>query len=129
MLERLERRLKQGWYQFDPRPAERYELCAECGKPGEYCRGMIAIARMTNPPAGTAVCCRQCRHTWGMVHRNSGQTAPPFDSGEAVMMMAEVTQLIEQERRAEVGRCIARHYRRWQERKAREAADKEKEEE
>ena len=121
--------LNRRWYQFDPRPAELGELCAECGKSGEWCRGAIAIARMTTPPAGPEGCCGQCRHTWGMVHRNSGQTAPPFDSGEAVMMMAEVTQLIEQDRRTEVGRCIARHYRRWQTRKAQEAADKEKEEE
>ena len=120
--------MNQRWYRFDPRPADVNELCAECGKSGDWCRGMIAIARIMLPPAGTAGCCGQCRHTWGMVHERTGATAPPFDSPEAVLMMEEMTALIERDVQREVRLCIEGHYRDWQARKAQEAADTEKEE-
>lgn len=99
--------IKVTWYQFAPLPADGNELCAACGKSGGMCRGRVSIAGFP--------CCGQ-RHIWGMVHRQSGATAPPFDSPEARLMMYDVIDLNEAGRRSGIGNAIRRHYRHWRER-------------
>ncbi len=105
--------VKKWWYQFDLLPEDVNEICAACGKSGEMCRGQLAISRMSGQPS---LCCGVCKHIFGMVHRNSGETAPPFDSPEAKRMLAEVTELNESGRRREIGAAIRRCRQEWQQR-------------
>ena len=108
MANRVEALIKSRWYQFDLLPADVNEQCAGCGKFGEMCRGGITI--------GGYCCCVACSHHFGMVHRQSQEVAPPFDTPEAVAMMYDIIDLNEAGARRGIGTAIRRHFQHWQER-------------